>query len=376
MQKRLSTAIILSVILLALALTLPAEAARAHVVQPGETLTSIALRYGLSMEALAQANGLADPDLVRVGQVLTIPEADLRAHNSLAENSRQAGRVQGRAQAVTYTVRSGDNLYNIARRFGLTVRALIEFNRLDTDTLRVGQKLRIPSAIRPSTPVQGRPLGQPVRAVLASPLPILRGAIGMEAKALRALRVRGGPKTYFGTVALVAAETPLRIIGEEPGWYQVQLRNAAVGWVREGDVRLLPQASTSVPAPRSVGAAEIVREALEYLGTPYLWGGQSPRGVDCSGLVYVVFGRHLQSLTRTSSFDYFHVGVPVERSGLQPGDLVFFTTYAPGPSHVGIYVGDGKFVHASTESRRVATSSLEESYYAARYVGARRWLAP
>jgi len=144
-----------------------------------------------------------------------------------------------------------------------------------------------------------------------------------------------------------------------------------VGWVREEDFRTQDQAPEQ-PARR----AEIVAEALRYLGTPYVWGGGSSRGVDCSGFVYIVFSRYLPNLARMSSFDYFNTGIAVDRSGLLPGDLVFFTTYAPGPSHVGIYLGDRKFIHASSAADGVTTSSLDDPYYAAHFLGARRLLGP
>src|SRR5207247_8658532 len=77
-----------------------------------------------------------------------------------------------------------------------------------------------------------------------------------------------------------------------------------------------------------------------------------------------------------ASYDYFRMGLPVNQADLQPGDLVFFTTYAPGASHVGIYVGDRRFLHASSSASAVPISSLDEAYYTTRYVGARRPVEP
>jgi len=113
----------------------------------------------------------------------------------------------------------------------------------------------------------------------------------------------------------------------------------------------------------------LVKNALSLVGVPYLFGGTSRSGFDCSGYTQYVFKGSGISLPRTAA-GQFSVGSSIGRDQLQSGDLVFFTTYAPGASHVGIYIGGGSFVHASNSG--VRTSSLSESYYASRYLGARR----
>ncbi len=115
----------------------------------------------------------------------------------------------------------------------------------------------------------------------------------------------------------------------------------------------------------------IVSFANQFLGVPYSWAGSSPSGFDCSGFVYYVFGQNGISLPRMAD-QQFNTGVPV--SQLQPGDLVFYSTYAPGPSHAGIYTGNNKFIHASSGTGCVTLTSLSEPYYQARYLGARRVL--
>lgn len=110
--------------------------------------------------------------------------------------------------------------------------------------------------------------------------------------------------------------------------------------------------------------------AMSFVGRPYAWSGLGWSGFDCSGFVarvYAAAGRLLPH----SSFGQFAIGAAVSREALAAGDLVFFHTYAPGPSHVGIYVGDQRFVHASY-SRGVIVSSINEAYYFDRYLGARR----
>jgi cell wall-associated NlpC family hydrolase len=114
----------------------------------------------------------------------------------------------------------------------------------------------------------------------------------------------------------------------------------------------------------------LTRTAMHYLGVPYMWGGESFSGVDCSGFVQAVFHRNGIELPRTADAPV-EVGRHVPSARLEPGDLVFFQTYAEGASHVGIYLGEGQFVHASS-SDGVRVDSLSESYYSSRYIGARR----
>jgi len=114
----------------------------------------------------------------------------------------------------------------------------------------------------------------------------------------------------------------------------------------------------------------IVSSAMQYLGAPYVWGATGPYGFDCSGFTYAIFAGAGIALPRMAD-EQFEVGRPVPRDALRPGDLVFFTTYEPGASHVGIYIGNGNFVHASSVSD-VTITPLSKSYYAERYLGARR----
>lgn len=125
-----------------------------------------------------------------------------------------------------------------------------------------------------------------------------------------------------------------------------------------------------VPVSRSV-STKLVENALSLQGVPYVFGGTSRSGFDCSGYVQYVFKGSGISLPRTSQ-SQFKVGTSVSRDQIQSGDLVFFTTYTSGASHVGISIGGGKFVHASNSGVRI--TNLSDSYYFSRYYGARRVL--
>lgn len=118
---------------------------------------------------------------------------------------------------------------------------------------------------------------------------------------------------------------------------------------------------------------EMLDTALSYLGVPYRFGGMSPRtGFDCSGLVNYVFRQAFGLSLPRSAREIARTGVAVARGELKPGDLVFFNTRGFSNSHVGIYIGDSKFVHAPNSRGRVRIDDMDNTYYRTRYNGARR----
>ncbi len=133
--------------------------------------------------------------------------------------------------------------------------------------------------------------------------------------------------------------------------------------------------TTIVPQERVEASTKdsIVSIARDQLGTPYRFGGTTPSGFDCSGFIGYVFNKVGVDLPRTAAAQY-GAGQAVSRSNLEVGDLVFFETYKPGPSHSGIYIGNNQFIHASS-SRGISISSVNDPYYwSDRYLGARRVL--
>jgi cell wall-associated NlpC family hydrolase len=148
---------------------------------------------------------------------------------------------------------------------------------------------------------------------------------------------------------------------------------------RPGSSAQPAQAAHAAPAPESSGAApvsgsggdRIESTAAQYLGTPYRFGGEGADGIDCSSFVQQVFREHQVNLPRTAR-EQSLVGSEVAQGDLRKGDLVFFHTYADYPSHVGIYLGEGKMIHASSGKGEVTVSDLNSDYYRSRYLGAKR----
>ncbi|MHB1980816.1 MAG: C40 family peptidase [Sulfobacillus sp.] len=151
----------------------------------------------------------------------------------------------------------------------------------------------------------------------------------------------------------------------------LSLNSLPVPVLSPGEQLLIPAtATTDTTAGASAIRATMVADALKQIGVPYHWGGTSPAtGFDCSGLVQYVAGLAGISLPRTSSAQ-FQVGVPVPASALMPGDLLFFDTYG-WATHVGIYIGGGQFVDAPDSGQQVHIQNLSNSYWSARFIGAK-----
>lgn len=360
------------------ALLVSGALAAPYTVQPGDTLFNIAKRFNTTVAALQQLNHLTGTDL-KTGQVLEVPGAP--------------------APTTAYTVQPGDTLYSIAKRFNTTVTAVQTANGLQTAGVKTGQVLVIPAGATPAAAAAVAPPAATATTAPAAAAPALTPPTVSAADPSPATPP-GPPTLPPGTAALpnltrlpastlAAPPAPLtHTVAPGENLYRISLRygttTAALqaanrletDGVRAGQVLVIPvPAATAAPAAASVPAPADVRAvAARYLGVPYRLGGTDPAtGLDCSGFTSVVFAALGVRLPRTSAEQYA-TGDPVDTSDLQPGDLVFFDTTGEGVSHVGIYLGDGSFVHAATFPPRVTTSRLDEVYYATRYLGARRVL--
>lgn len=211
------------------------------------------------------------------------------------------------------------------------------------------------------------------------------------------LNIRSAPGSGSSAVGSVQRGAYVTVTGIEKGWYAVSY-NGVSGYVSGDYVALCAAAGTVTETPAetpvetpaetpaeeapavtetvsgTVSGSSVVALAQQYLGTPYVYGGSSASGFDCSGFTMYIFSQAGISLPHgaTSQLSY---GAEVSRSDLQPGDLVFFQDYGAVASHVGIYIGGDQFIHASSSyynGHCVVTSSLTETYYNNHYYTARR----
>jgi cell wall-associated NlpC family hydrolase len=126
-----------------------------------------------------------------------------------------------------------------------------------------------------------------------------------------------------------------------------------------------------IPGSGAADGYALSGTALSLRGAPYRNGGGDPSGFDCSGFVRYVYEQHGVEMPRQVR-EQFRVGKSIDRDQLEPGDLVFFSTVAPGASHVGIVIGGDQFVHAPSERGVVRVESLRQQYWASRFIGAKR----
>jgi cell wall-associated NlpC family hydrolase len=210
-----------------------------------------------------------------------------------------------------------------------------------------------------------------VQALELTPVPA-KGpwvAVGYPQIALRARPDIEAPalcQAYLSTRLLVAGPLPAAQKKDSKGeaWYPVTMPGGEAAWVRASQVR--PEVEPALPA-----GVKIVDDAKRLTDTPYLWGGMSKAGIDCSGLIYVTYRMSGVTLPRDAD-QQFQVGEAVTAEELLPGDLVFFGQ--PGDiTHVGMYSGKGTFVHASSGAG-VISSPLFEGWYKQNFRGARRIL--
>jgi cell wall-associated NlpC family hydrolase len=184
---------------------------------------------------------------------------------------------------------------------------------------------------------------------------------------------QAAPAAQAATVRAAVLDAEAPTAGADLAMWGVEPANAPAETPAESHLsgsRLVRRFADGILHRSATLAVNLTRNAMRFLGVPYVFGGTSSSGFDCSGYVQHVFAMLGRHIPRTADAQYY-AGKHVASASMAPGDLVFFQTYTAGPSHVGIYLGNDRFVHASS-SRGVTVSSLHEHYWSTRYLGAKR----
>ncbi len=326
-----------------------------YTVKKGDNPTSIAKRFNIATKAVLRANNIKATNL-KPGTKITIPSKKKEAllkDKSNAKNIKKTAsnniKPPMHADSAYHVVKKGDTLISISKKYSIAVQDIKEINELKSAKLRVGRKLLLKKTVPEEYIVRkGDTIWNIAKRFNIDPQELMDNN-SLESDSLIPGR----------TVLLKAStETP------EPKIYDTVLSQAPAETAIEN------AQDTSALAGLSL-QDRLVLFAKKMLDIPYRFGGNTLVGIDCSAYVRKVYSIVGVSLPR-SAREQFEEGKPVDNGELSMGDLVFFKTYAAFPSHVGIYLGDNLFIHASSRSKKVTIDSLETPYYIKRFIGAKR----
>jgi cell wall-associated NlpC family hydrolase len=287
-------------------------------VKNGDNLAKISKRVGVSIKALREANDLQG-DALKIHQVLVIPTS---TKTKVTKARRSAPAV-----TTTYVVTTGDTLYSISRKTGVSMSDLRTLNDIRGNRLRVRQRL--------------------VLATAQSPEAAAESAGHAEQANLSALS--DGEELEDDEAGPSGADEWAGADGEDQS-----SSNFLGKWESPNERQLF------------------ARVAMGFLGAPYRFGGSSVRGLDCSAFVKKIYSFFDINLPRTAR-EQAHIGKRIAKDELEVGDLVFFNTRRRPFGHVGIYIGNNEFVHASSgRAKSVRVDTLEKPYYSKRFIRAVR----
>lgn len=345
-----------------------------HEVKSGDSLWKIASQYNTSVSQLKDWNDLKN-DLIYPKQVLFVTPDEVKNEQVNKPMTKEpakstAGKTQTSPAAVakTYVVKSGDNLFNIAIKHKISLVNLIEWNNLKTDLIHPGQVLKVSNSkattIKPpagnttqnkDSNTSTKPEQKPTTNNAAT-YTVVKG------DTLSGIAVK-----YNTTVkeikSLNGLNSDLIIVGQV-----LKLKGTAATPKKEQTA----QTPNTNPKPEvSSNATNVINTAKKALGTKYTWGGTTlAGGFDCSGFIYYAFNQSGQKISRLSTDGYYDRSYYVDNP--QPGDLVFFrNTYRSGISHMGIYLGDGNFIHANDKG--VNITNLSNSYWKSKFDGFKKF---
>ncbi|MGM0753034.1 MAG: LysM peptidoglycan-binding domain-containing protein [Bacillota bacterium] len=319
---------------------------KTYTVKSGDTLGQIALTHSVSVSELSSWNGIKG-HLIYPGQVLKVSKGS----GSTASPAPAPKPAPSQPQGGTYTVKSGDTLGKIALTYSVSVSELSSWNGIKGHLIYPGQVLKV-----------SKGNGQ-------APKPAPSPSKPEPESGQQSYTVRSGD-----TLSHISMKFDVSV-AELKSWNGLKndfLRVGQVLQVKSGNKPVAAPPKQETPkAPASFSVDTLLSEAKSHMGTPYVWGGSSAGGFDCSGFIYYVFKQAgADSVKRLSSEGYYSRSYYVNNP--QPGDLVFFeNTYKKGISHLGIYVGNNQFIHAGDNG--VEITSLDNSYWKSKFDGFKKF---
>jgi cell wall-associated NlpC family hydrolase len=397
-----------------------------YTVQPGDTLFSIARKNRIVISKLMRINGIGLGDSLRVGQVLKVSESASfvpapKQQPSRTASSRPSSTKESQKLPVgtmpSYRVKKGDTLWGIARKHHLTLAQIRALNKMGpNDTIRVGMLLAVGDAVKP-TP-------KTYKVKKGDTLWLIAKKYDTTTKRLRKLNGLSRTDTIHTGMVLALSEdaavptkkpkrttdtlvAELKKLHAKPSEIKAVLAKVKSKKITNPNPKTLlasvrkskaaKQSKTKVARTQSrtkskryssasailsgrhhgadASANRTIRIAKRYLGRRYVWGATGPRAFDCSGFTQYVMRKSKGITLPRISRKQAYYGKYVSRRNLRPGDLVFFDTSRRRRgyvNHVGIYIGNNKFIHASSGKHRVVITSLSRPFYSARFKWGRR----
>lgn len=252
------------------------------------------------------------------------------------------------AGTVHYTVRSGDSLYSIAEQYDTSVSSIMSLNHLSSNLIHPGQSLLVDdSSASSSTSVHtssSTSSSTSYTVQSGDSLWAISQKLGVSVSNIEAWNGLSSTSVLHPGEHLKVEGSGVTTLSSRSGSPDTSLDASALGFT-------------------------VSDYAKQFLGAPYVWGGSSPSGFDCSGFVQYVFAHFGISLPRTS-YGQYSMGSGVSESELEPGDIVFFDSDGDGASHDGVYIGNGQFINAA--STDVEIDDISSDYWGSHYLGARR----